>query len=709
MSDFLRMESDAQRLRQSIRVASAPETIALYGLQFFNRYSDIPTARLEPYIREFGASVIQALTAFPSVAFLPEDIIAIRDLLELIETKGAEILTADQSVAAAASANRAERVIQDFVESKSSSECNSESPMIHCLLVEYRPGLEGRGRILTLSVEVSTAKKESENDIVSVLNPVNEPDDDFLKQAKSSVRVAREYLATRKVKKTTCFFRVDFTIQGATSALTGDSLGLALAAGTVAAISRYEVTRNQYSVSHEVAFAGAVSNNGEIKSIDGAGLKIKIRRAFFSNLRYLIVPRQHLGEAWDFVKTLEKEYPGRTLELVGAERFEAVADDPRLLPKVRPALSAYLTAWAERHSRTPRVEIPLLLILLVVLSLLIAPKAWMPWFDSNPAFSRFDLTSNELLVYNRDSVVLWSNPLPCKVEYDFREQRVVYDLNTDGKNEVLFAIPTQQACDHRDTLTCMSSEGQLLFKLSCVIPNQYPGDSGSGHYSPAGIDVFGHGDDQVIVTSIAQSNPGRSHIRFWTHLGDSLGWYINAGGSAFRVAKDIDGDGRSETVFAGFNNRLNASVLFVLDPARAEGVAPPYSDSNYDLHWVRHGSQLAYLVFPVTDLGKLDLRNPYNSPLQLLVHESGLLDFNVGESSASINGDERIIYSIDSRMRVVDCWPTDQFRVRRDQLVTEGKLPPVNWSEYVLRVRNAVLYWTDSGWVSESQLRSAGQ
>lgn len=708
MSDFLRMEGDARHLRQCVRTSSSSETMTQYGLQFFSKYSDLDAARLEPYLREFGESLIRALGTVDSRLFFPEDVKAIRAFLALVTDKGTGILEPRLRDEVAACAVRAHEAVQDYVNEQPISITQEQSPGIHCLLVEHLPGLEEQGRVLTLHVDVSSGKNGDKSDVISIRNPIQEPENDFVSQVESSVKAARAYLLKRGMKSVASRYRADVALEGATAALTGNSLGLALAAAMVAAITKYEVFRDQYTVAHDVAFIGSVSSTGSIGAVHNAGLKVKLRRAFFSHLRCLAIPRQHLGEAWDYLKSLEVDYPARKLELVGCDDFDAIVDEPRLMPRVRLGLPAYLVAWTARHSRTPKVEIPLLIVLILALFLLIAPKRWMPWCDSNPAIAHFDRRSNELVVWNRDSVMLWPQPIPCNLEMDDNYKILCVDLDGDGRQEVLYSVPTQEECEHRDTVTCLASNGRLLFKLPCAIPNQYPGDSGAVHYSPAELAIVTVGGEKTVVTDVGQSNPGRSHIRFWSASGDSLGWYINAGSSHYWLKKDINNDSLEEAIFLGYNNRMHASALFVLDPRNSYGVSPPYRDSVYNLNWVKHGNQLAYIVFPRTDLGLKDLQNPYNTPLKVLVHQNGLLDVYIGESDDSRKGSEQMIYAVDDRMRVIDCWPTDQFRARRDRLVIEGTLPPINWSEYLINVRNAVLYWADTGWVSEGQLRSSG-
>jgi hypothetical protein len=591
-----------------------------------------------------------------------------------------------------------------------------------CLLVQIGPHIHGPwGHLSELSGTVDLMRKKNSrqtgglNDQVTFAHQLKDSNDPAIGGVYDSLVGVRKLLGdlglARLARERGWAVRLQF--EGNSPMLHGDSLGLAAGLVTFAGLMKEEFIRYERKLSGEVGYTGGLDADGHLTAVNDATLRAKVERAFYSHLKYLVLPKDNEEKAASIVRDLTLRHPSRKMHIVTAETLVDVVENRNIVRSEKLCPGVYILKGTRKYSRATKVQVPLLAALVLLFGFIIAdqllPECVKPWGDCNPAYAKFNLKSGELMVSNKDTIVLWKQSTDCPLDLDQPNQVKCVDLNGDGLREVLFRIPTEQECDHRDTLTCLSSDGQMLFKRSCVIPNQYPGDSVLVHYSPAGINVIKDGDVPVIITEIAQSMPGRSHIRFWTGKGDSLGTYINAGGSEFRVAKDINGDGRTEAIFIGYNNRKNCTAFFVLDPTKAHGVAPPYRDSVYDLSWVQHGNQIAYILFPVTDLGTQDLRDPYNSPMKLLVHESGFLDFHVCESSVSGNGAEQMVYSIDNRMRVTDCWPTDQFRIRRSKLVSEGELKSVNWSEYLIGVRNAVLYWTDSEWVSEGQLRSAGQ
>lgn len=109
----------------------------------------------------------------------------------------------------------------------------------------------------------------------------------------------------------------------------------------------------------------------------------------------------------------------------------------------------------------------------------------------------------------------------------------------------------------------------------------------------------------------------------------------------------------------------------------------------------------------MTDLGNIDLSSGYNQPGMGAIREStnGEFDVYVNECDSIINA--QVIYQLNSKLRVTQVFFTDQFNKRREELIRQGRLQAISWDEYASHIRDAVLHWTDSGWVSERRLRSA--
>ena len=759
MTDLFDIEREAQRLERRLAMGVSPEVQLLAGLEFFRLLRDnLQLRNPDPYLMQFLPRLAKAATNADPEGFFPDEAAALADFAEWIkQTDGDAHAGALDVIAQLAKTSR--QFLRECLsaslsddsdengrairpgglashsrtsiergspggspsrETQTQGKDNHDTPVtLNCLFVEHFPDLDlpPRGRLLKLKVTAATISKMADADDIVVRNPVTKPDDRFLAQARDSVQAARSYMHRRYGLSQAKRFRFDFAVASSGARFTGDSLGVAFAAGAIAALGKLEVLRERLAISPDVAFSGALSANGNLSPVDGAALKRKIDRAFFSRLKYLVIPRENITEAWTYLSELESRHPGRKLELVGADALDAVAGDPRLVPGERLSSFGYAVRTIWKAKRAPAVEVSVLLAVICFLLYLVLPAWYMPWFDRNPAFAVLNQTDNSLEARNRDSVLIWSEPFQCKLSAGAWSQLVrVHDLNGDGVNEVLFMPMTTEASPQRDWLYCFASDKRsvfkpfgtdhsLLFKRYCAIRGQYPGDTAGVYYDPEHLNVVNVAGKPVIITEVAQISPSRSHIRLWDPNGNPLGWFINAGGSIFAMAKDLDADGREELLFLNYNIRMGCTALLVLDlDSIIAGASPPYEDSVWDLSRVRRGNQAGYVLFPVTDLGREDLANSYNEPGIRMVREDTWGQLNVYVQESSHDGAVCVIYSLDRALRVVSVNFTDQFRKRRDDLVREGKLASVDWGQYADHTRDSVLHWRSGAWVAEWQL-----
>ncbi|MCH7691656.1 MAG: hypothetical protein IIA17_11520, partial [candidate division Zixibacteria bacterium] len=117
--------------------------------------------------------------------------------------------------------------------------------------------------------------------------------------------------------------------------------------------------------------------------------------------------------------------------------------------------------------------------------------------------------------------------------------------------------------------------------------------------------------------------------------------------------------------------------------------------------------QLHYVIFPKSPLADA-IGYLYNTTGGIFVRTDGLLEVYVAESY-NLYGYSYIDYFLDSNFRVTDVKGEDRFVEFWQSLAKENKLPPLEgWIGYEGKLFNNVMYWTDSGWVTEGQFRDAG-
>ena len=575
---------------------------------------------------------------------------------------------------------------------------------VWCLFVD-RDGSNrpGRGRMRCLHGHIAVTDHTA-TDIVAFDNQIRTKDDPFIGVAYDALKAVRRAARSfHLIHADNDCLRADFSIPGTSQAFTGDSIGLGMALVAFTQLLQPQVRRMERFLSADVAVTGGVDPEGRLTAVSEATVAAKVERAFYSHVNYLVVPDANLQTAQSALENLHRGHPRRRLRLIGAASLDDVLENRNVIRAEKVCIGEFMVRKAARVTRSTWLQIPLLAALLYALICVLYPKAWIA-FPRNPVSIRLD--EKGFTALNEDSVALWSTQVQCDA-VDYRSRWRLTDLDGDGRNEVAFLVMNEYTslCSSNASLIVYGCDGDQMFQRYCGILGQYPGDTSRLiPYRAHLLEIMGGKRGKAITTVVTQSSPSRSHIRFWSATGDSLGWYVNQGTT--EVAANIPFAGcDSLQVLLGINNRVGSACLFVVDPGRSFGVSPPYADANYDLSKCRPGNQLCYILFPPTDLDQR-LGLPYNGPHNISAVSDSIMTVTIVEA---VRGEPGLVsYQMDTRYRIVQVSVDDSFKLARDIFVLDGKLPPVDWDAYAAALLDKVTYWTDSGWVTEGQLRAVG-
>ena len=207
-------------------MAALPELKLLCGLRFFDIFQTKPPLGLESYVREFLPILAGSAAKSNPEEFLPEEAELLASMVKLLKDSKLEAVRSEELNAFASLLDqiKAEPIGFSRIEA-----IPGDRTCVSCLFVEYYPDLDlpPRGRLLSLSVSADSISSKAERDDVNVRNPVEEPDDRFLEQARSSVKVARDYLNAKYALSLKKRYRFDFALDSTGARFTGDSLGVA--------------------------------------------------------------------------------------------------------------------------------------------------------------------------------------------------------------------------------------------------------------------------------------------------------------------------------------------------------------------------------------------------------------------------------------------------------------------------------------------------
>lgn len=566
------------------------------------------------------------------------------------------------------------------------------------------------GRMRILRAQIEPASKAAPGDQVTFDNQIRTPQDPFVGSAYAALAAVRGYLAESGYSgRAKSHLNAHFTVEDSGETFTGDSIGLAIALLTYTQLLQLELERQDRFLSAEVAYTGAVSPEGEILPVSDESIGAKVKRVFHSPVRFLVLPQANYPAARSALDELGAAYPRRSLTLIPVRHLADCLNDHNVVRSQKVCIGEYVARRAAKYSRMTKVQVPLLVVLGYLMLAIIDPRAFWLFFDRNPAFVLPDLESGSIVAFNADSTQLWSHKFSASFtspESDtagiVKHMRAI-DINGDGDNEVLVIPPNQDDVEENSWLYYFNRRGKIMFKRYLSIPNQYPGDTDSTVYHNFALYPVRFADTMYIITIATQVSPARTHIRLWSNQGDSIWWFINAGGADLKAMKDLDGDGSDELIFSGYNNRLGCAAFFALNRYTESGASPPFTDIDYPLSRVRRARTYAYLTIPPSDVCSVEGRTNYNHPGHIATRDRLGSAFDVYTSETAGGGDE-IIYTLNERMRVIAVLCTDQFLRTRRRLVEQGILSVFDDSTYHENLRKSVLYWFPDGWKAESEL-----
>jgi len=611
---------------------------------------------------------------------------------------------------------------------------------VRCLFVETDGGEATRGRMYTLvgAVEPIGARTRRPGDLaadeVTFEGQLRAPDDPFVGVVYDSLKSVRPLLRglagsepfgslSRAAGPVGIFPRVakaalpnlggddaaslhaHFRLEGNSRTATGDSIGLAAALVAYTQLLRPEIMRHERFVSSEVAFTGSIAANGTLLPINAATLAVKLERAVFSTVRYVVIPAANEAEARAALAALGARYPRRRLGLIAAERLSDVVENYNIVRSERMCIGQFVARKAVHWGRSIKTEVALLAILLYVLLAITWTRTFAPWwFDHNPV--RYEILGKELTLLNAAGERLWATTCQCEsILPEFAFVRIV-DVDSDADNEVAVLVSQASDCPDNAILRVFDQDGDSLWSRSAIIPGQ-PAETllASWNYEVAALSFRDTQNGPVFMTVLnASLNGTRSYIRFFDSVGDPLGWYVHSGYTGIH-SWFADSAGRQKLVMQGWNNAYDTKCLFLLDPFSAQGCSPPFNLMSADLMFGGEGNQPAYVLFPLEEISRALGIQHYGAMEPQVVHGR----IKVTLLPIPSQPEAQLIYYFDQSLRVEELDVSEQLALSYKGLVSSGALPSKTLSEGIRERYASIRYWTNGGWVTEGELRAAGK
>lgn len=136
------------------------------------------------------------------------------------------------------------------------------------------------------------------------------------------------------------------------AAFSGGSLGLAATVGLICHWSGQVNARLRWTLPADTACIGSLDGAGALESVSWDIIRRKIALAFFSPLRRIVIPAEHVEAATTFIQELQRGYPQRTFEVLAASTVHDCFRAGHAVETITRNPYDRLQTLGHRHART---------------------------------------------------------------------------------------------------------------------------------------------------------------------------------------------------------------------------------------------------------------------------------------------------------------------------------------------------------------------
>ena len=591
---------------------------------------------------------------------------------------------------------------EEITESLKGNEVQTEEHL-YFPVMEYNRDDAGRtGFLEYLDIKISKNSGKNE-DSFFVLPSADKVEKLLNEQVKNSWKVALKFLREKSliIKG---YHDVVVSFNKKYGQYAGNSLGLVLTLGFIEELLRYYQTRDIIKIKSGIAMTGSIDGNGTVMPLTEEIISAKTEVAFYSNVKYLVVPNGSKDAAVRKLELLRKKFVHRRIKVIEIESIFDLIDRRTLVDVKKINLGLYFSKKLNKRKYT---------VAFIILLIVTSGYLYLKDYDKNPY--SINITGHILSVKNKFNNTLWqtsvSNNYPSPVpKYEIDPIARVIDINKDGRNEVIVTSETYNELKDKNELgriACFDYNHRLIWKYVFRDSIATRVEKFTPYYSLKIFAVKNDIPNPVIIAVGQHENFYPSPIiKIRARDGKRIGkifWHPGGGSRGF--LNDIDGDGKDELVATAISNGLERCVLYSLEYDKLQGTAPTTPDYRFLNQPIADFDH--YIVLPKTDVNEY-FGERYNVPGSppIITYDS-LIYFNITEvtfpDGMKIGND----YEFDRNFNLKDIIIGDKFRVIRDSLVAQGKIkgPFTESPAYTKYLRDQIKYWNGSKFISIKDIK----
>ncbi|MBN1634122.1 MAG: hypothetical protein JW917_08155, partial [Ignavibacteria bacterium] len=234
----------------------------------------------------------------------------------------------------------------------------------------------------------------------------------------------------------------------------GKSFGLAAAVLIACNYFSYANKICRYKISNSAAFTGIVEADGKVTGVNSETIAGKITAAFFSWVKFCIVPKENYNDAVKTCNELKLQYPSKQIEIIPVNYTSDVFEIPEVIRKEKISYKNYTAGIFNRHKVA---SITFLVVLAALLSFLLANKflpkdikdlpvttnvnnflIFAPERDTNWIFQNRDVFNGDTIDYGDVATGDFWNPRLIFINNSRKDEE--FEINIGGKDKDEFQI-----------------------------------------------------------------------------------------------------------------------------------------------------------------------------------------------------------------------------------------------------------------------------
>ncbi len=593
--------------------------------------------------------------------------------------------------------------LEDILEKWRRTEEQAESDCLNTLLVEADPvtGEDRHGWVLPLTVQAKPMAGLDNQPLVHFNNASLASRNELLNVAQDAVAAA-EVLYHKEFGRSERALYFNFSFPDKGSSFAGRSIGLALALLAYNQNLTVRDRRSHLRFRSTCAVTGNVSLRGDLEAAPGRGLKKKVEAAFFSHLRAVILPREALPEARDYVYQLVAAHPRRRLALIPADRLADLVGNDDLCAVEKAAFLGYALRHASvafRYGATLAVGAGLLAAAVFMFR---HPELQF-WKERTPA--TVSAVGDTVIVRNKDDQIIWKFRAPQELtKFPTPDDFLAADVNDDGHPELICSLSFKGNERLTSPLYCFSDRGRRLWDFRAGRKLRTRDDLFSDLYHARAIATvpLEPGRGKGILIGATQSPWYPYHLALLDAQGRELGEFWNSGHFTRNAVavEDLDADGLAEIVIGGQNNGHNAACLAVFDQHRMQGASPQKDTPRFEFLDLPPGTEDYYILMPPSPLSRLFAVRNYVTAINIQREEKTIEVLVVEHMEPYSEGRSYILrYLFDYDLHVLSCKPEDYYLSKLRELRTTNVLPEITRDE-IASWKDLVRYWDGTRWTT---------